>query len=196
MSTADRQSLSWQAKDELLKTFSDKEKENGEVIERRERAIEDQRKKVKALKRYGREVKYLAEDWAPRGKPLPDILALPPPVSLEDDQDDDYMRRQHSEIDRLKNRNRILEDDIRKLSDVRPNASVSVEAKAAPMYDRSAQNTIRGGGVNSVAISTNSLDKQSTLEENRKKEALLREHQAEVDMLKVKIRDMEYELKQ
>ncbi len=64
------------------------------------------------------------------------------------------------------------------------------------MYDRSAQNTIRGGGVNSVAISTNSLDKQSTLEENRKKEALLREHQAEVDMLKVKIRDMEYELKQ
>ncbi len=93
LSAADRQSLSWQAKDELLKTFSDKEKENGEVIERRERAIEDQRKKVKALKRYGREVKYLAEDWAPRGKPVPDILALPPPVSLEDDQDDDYMRR-------------------------------------------------------------------------------------------------------
>jgi restriction system protein len=41
-------------------------------------------------------------------------LALPPPVSLDDDdQDDDYMRRQQSEIDRLKNRNRTLEDDIR-----------------------------------------------------------------------------------
>jgi hypothetical protein len=129
------------------------------VIEKKERTIDDQRKKIRALKRYGREVKYLAEDWAPKGKPLPDILALPPPISLDDeDQDDDYMRRQHSEIDRLKNRNRILEDDIRKLSDVRPNASVSVDARGASMYDRSAGNTVKAGGMNSVAISTKSLD--------------------------------------
>jgi hypothetical protein len=36
-------------------------------IEKKERIVDEQRKKVKALKRYGREVKYLAEDWAPRG---------------------------------------------------------------------------------------------------------------------------------
>lgn len=29
--------------------------------------IEDQRKKVRALKRYARELKYQAEDWAPSG---------------------------------------------------------------------------------------------------------------------------------
>ena len=34
-----------------------------------------------------------------------------------------------SEIDRLKNRNRNLEDDIRKLTDAKPTASVSVEAR-------------------------------------------------------------------
>jgi len=75
------------------------------------------------------------------------------------------MRRQHSEIDRLKNRNRILEDDIRKLTDVRPNASVSIDARGASMYDRSAGNTIKGGGVNSVAISTKSLDNKALLDD-------------------------------
>jgi coiled-coil domain-containing protein 78 len=77
-----------------LKTFNDKEKENAQTLERREKYIDDQRKKIRALKRYGREVKYLAEDWAPKGEKLPDILVLPPPVSLEDDDQDDYMRRQ------------------------------------------------------------------------------------------------------
>jgi len=62
-------------------------------------------------------LKYLAEDWAPPGERLPDLLTLPPPIQLDDDQDDDYLRRQVSEIDRLKNRNRALEDDMRKLTD-------------------------------------------------------------------------------
>jgi hypothetical protein len=85
------------------------------------------------LKRYARELKYQAEDWAPLGKPLPEILTLPPPMSLDDDQDDDFLRRQQSEIDRLKNRNRNLEDDIRKLTDAKPNASVSIEARRSIM---------------------------------------------------------------
>lgn len=54
---------------------------------------------------------------------------MPPPVALDDDQDDDYLRRQQSEIDRLKNRNRFLEDDIRKLTDPRPNISIGLEAR-------------------------------------------------------------------
>jgi hypothetical protein len=37
------------------------------VIEKKEKSIDELRKKIRALKRYGREVKYLAEDWAPRG---------------------------------------------------------------------------------------------------------------------------------
>ncbi len=69
----------------MLKTFTDKERENGQALERREKVIDDQRKKVRALKRYAREIKYLAEDWAPKGETLPDVLVLPPPVSLDDD---------------------------------------------------------------------------------------------------------------
>jgi hypothetical protein len=68
-----------------LKTYTDKEKDNTLALERREKVIDEQRKKVRALKRYAREVKYLAEDWAPKGERLPDILVLPPPVSLDDD---------------------------------------------------------------------------------------------------------------
>ena len=68
-----------------MKTYTDKEKDNTIALERREKVIDEQRKKVRALKRYAREVKYLAEDWAPKGERLPDILVLPPPVSLDDD---------------------------------------------------------------------------------------------------------------
>jgi hypothetical protein len=68
-----------------LKTYTDKEKDNTLALERREKVIDEQRKKVRALKMYAREVKYLAEDWAPKGERLPDILVLPPPVSLDDD---------------------------------------------------------------------------------------------------------------
>ena len=68
-----------------MKTYTDKEKDNTLALERREKVIDEQRKKVRALKMYAREVKYLAEDWAPKGERLPDILVLPPPVSLDDD---------------------------------------------------------------------------------------------------------------
>ena len=69
---------------------------------------------------------------------MPDILVLPPPVSLDDDDQDDFVRRQQSEVERLKNRNRTLEDDIRKLTDARPNASVSIDARGNSVVDRSA----------------------------------------------------------
>lgn len=106
------------------------------------------------------------------------------------------MRRQQSEIDRLKNRNRVLEDDIRKLTDVRPNASVSIDARGASMYDRSAGNTIKQGGLNSVAISTKSLDNRALLDEQQRQQALIKQHEDEVEALNQRIRQMEFELKQ
>ena len=45
---------------------------------------------------------------------------MPPPVALEDEEDDEYLRRQQTEIERLKNRNRNLEEDIRKIGDRPP----------------------------------------------------------------------------
>ena len=42
---------------------------------------------------------------------------MPPPVSLDDDDDDEYLRRQQSELDKYKNRNRNLEEDLRRFTD-------------------------------------------------------------------------------
>ena len=66
--------MAWQAKEELIKTYNEKEKDNQQIIERKDKMIDDQRKKVRALKRYARELKFLAEDWSPPGRPLPDVL--------------------------------------------------------------------------------------------------------------------------
>lgn len=113
----DQAALTWQAKEELIRSYTEKEQDLAQNLERKEKLLDDQRKKLRALKRYARQLKYLAEDWAPLGQPLPEILTMPPPVSLDDDEDDDYLRRQQSEIDRLKNRNRNLEDDMRRVGD-------------------------------------------------------------------------------
>lgn len=37
------------------------------------------------MKAYARSLKYLAEDWAPVGVALPEILIKPPPTRLEDE---------------------------------------------------------------------------------------------------------------
>ncbi len=159
--------------------------------------IDDQRKKVRALKRYARELKYQAEDWAPMGQPLPNILTVTPPVSLDDDQDDDFLRRQQSEIDRLKNRNRNLEDDIRKLTDAKPNASVSIEARRSIM-DKSVQGSAKDA--QSIGMSAIPFHDQSSFDDRALKEELDRyqrkatQYQDEVDRLRGNIRELEIEL--
>jgi len=90
----DQSALTWQAKEELIRSYTEKERDLQQVMDRKEKVIEDQRHKLKALKRYARGLKYLAEDWAPLGQPLPEILTLPPPISLEDEDEDDYLKRQ------------------------------------------------------------------------------------------------------
>jgi len=47
------------------------------------------RAELEALKYWSRQVKYIAEDWAPIGKPLPDVLATGPPTKLSDEDMDD-----------------------------------------------------------------------------------------------------------
>lgn len=43
----------------------------------------------RALKRYARQLKFLAEDLNPIGQLLPEILAYPPPLDLNDDEQED-----------------------------------------------------------------------------------------------------------
>lgn len=62
----------------------------------------------------------------------------------------------------MKNRNRNLEDDIRKLTDAKPNMSVSVDARGhvASAHDRSIQHSIRGPETKSVAASAHFKDEE------------------------------------
>jgi hypothetical protein len=70
------------------------------------------------LKRYARQLKFLGEDLHPIGQPMPDILTQQPPVSLDDEKDDDQQARsQQGEISRLRQRNVELEDNLRTLAD-------------------------------------------------------------------------------
>jgi hypothetical protein len=62
------------------------------------------------LKNYARSLKYCAEDSIPPGQPLPEILTLPPPVKLDDEDDNDFIRQQALEIEKLKRKNRDLEE--------------------------------------------------------------------------------------
>lgn len=75
--------------------------------------MDEKYKQLRALKNYARSLKYLAEDWAPIGQPLPEVLTLPPPVVLDDEDDNEFVKQQQSEIDRLKKKNRFLEEDLK-----------------------------------------------------------------------------------
>ena len=63
----EKQALAWKAKEELIRTYNDKEQDVNQIVDRKDKLLEDQRRKVRALKRYARELKYQAEDWAPLG---------------------------------------------------------------------------------------------------------------------------------
>lgn len=66
-----------------------------------------------ALKNYARQLKYLAEDWAPVGVPLPDILRKEAPTQLDDENSAPLVADQNVEIDRLRKRNRRLEEELK-----------------------------------------------------------------------------------
>ena len=68
---------------------------------------------MRALKNYARSLKYLAEDWAPVGQPLPEVMTMPPPVALDDEDENEFVKQQQAEIERLKSKNRSLEENVR-----------------------------------------------------------------------------------
>jgi len=37
-------------------------------------------------------LKYLAEDWAPMGQPLPEVLTMPPPIALDDEDENEFVK--------------------------------------------------------------------------------------------------------
>ena len=67
---------------------------------------------VKSVKQYARNLRYLCEDWAPVGIPLPDILTKDP-AFLEDEYQSNPDNT--AEIERLRARNKKLENEVRVL---------------------------------------------------------------------------------
>lgn len=82
------------ARQELIRTYTEKEVDVSEKLERSLQKLKKKTVELKSLKNWSRQVKYLAEDWAPIGIPLPDILTRPPPTNLEGFDLDDHGRLQ------------------------------------------------------------------------------------------------------
>jgi len=113
----DSSAVTWSAKEELIRSYTEKEVDLTQRLEKENRRIDEKYKQLRALKNYARSLKYLAEDWAPIGQPLPEVLTLPPPVTLDDEDDNEFVKQQQSEIDRLKRKNRSLEENSRNAGD-------------------------------------------------------------------------------
>ena len=60
-------------------------------------------------------MKNLAEDWAPVGKPLPDMLLMPPSILLDETEEKSYQKAQKSEYERLRVKNAALEQEVKAL---------------------------------------------------------------------------------
>ena len=103
----DRTSQKGRAREELNRSYQEKEAQLQDALKRKEDKVDELYGKLRALKRYARQLKYLGEDLSPIGQPLADILTQQPPVSLEEEGAQEAMRdsRAESELGRLRKRN-------------------------------------------------------------------------------------------
>lgn len=63
----DRTSQKWRAKEELLRSYQEKEAQLHDALKRKEEKADELYSKLRALKRYARQLKYLGEDLSPIG---------------------------------------------------------------------------------------------------------------------------------
>lgn len=61
-----------------MRTYTEKEIELNEKLGRERKQVAQLRLELRGARSYARNLRYLAEDWAPVGVPLPDILAKEP----------------------------------------------------------------------------------------------------------------------
>lgn len=100
------------AREDLIRTYNEKEIDLNEKFEREKNSFKQMQIEMRALKNYARQLKYLCEDWAPVGVPLPEVLSRPVPVKLDDEMLNPTQRDWEAQIDRLKRRNRKLEEEM------------------------------------------------------------------------------------
>ena len=105
------------AREDILRNYAERE---GELMEKLNILNLKNKKintEIQALRKYSKELRYLAEDWAPLGKPLPEILLKGPPVVLdvynEKKRENENM---DSELKRAKKRIFRLEEEISQMT--------------------------------------------------------------------------------
>lgn len=102
-------------REELIKSYSAHEAELVQGLKSEKEFNQSQQRIIRGLRVYARNLKNLAEDWAPLGKELPEILLTPPPILLEDEEKSLTQRGLHYELERLRTKNTDLEAEVKTL---------------------------------------------------------------------------------
>mgnify|MGYP000104790623 CR=1 FL=1 len=121
----DKNILGFNAREDLVRSYREKEVELIEKLDKERTQMRVMKTEVLALRNYSRELKYLCEDWAPLGKPLPELLSRPMPTGEDQPGINGLINAQRGAVDdniveendRLKKRNAKLEEDLRRLND-------------------------------------------------------------------------------
>jgi hypothetical protein len=165
----DKKMVGFNAREDLIRSYREKEVELMEKLDKERGLLRGNKTELTALKNYARELKYLAEDWAPLGKPLPEILSRPMPTGEENQPlnlnqgmrnatEDNILE----ENDRLKKRNLKLEEDVRRMNDQFMNqAGMQPTVKGNSSY-------LNTGNMGSEEVDELRRDKNQLREENEK----------------------------
>lgn len=119
----DKNQLGFNAREDLVRSYREKEVDLIEKLDKERNQYRSTKTELFAVKSYARELKYLCEDWAPLGKPLPEILSRPMPSGEGEPIGREGAGRSVAEDnlieenDRLKKRNLKLEEDLRRMND-------------------------------------------------------------------------------
>mmetsp|Transcript_15321 Transcript_15321/g.15308 ORF Transcript_15321/g.15308 Transcript_15321/m.15308 type:complete len:142 (+) Transcript_15321:580-1005(+) len=97
------------ARKEMIRSYNEQEAELRDKLNK-ELAESDHKNKItKGLKAPSRSLKSLAEDWAPLGQPIPQVLVAPPSRLLEDEDRPIAQRALNQELEKLRIRNASLD---------------------------------------------------------------------------------------
>jgi hypothetical protein len=122
------------AREELIRTYNENIIELKEKNDSNKQAIKTTRMEIRAIKQYAKSLRNLAEDWAPPGVPLPELLVRPPPVKLDDEYGNNNAKNQDDDIERLRARNRKLEEELRMAQDQLVSTSDLVKLKSGDEF--------------------------------------------------------------
>ncbi|CAG9332942.1 unnamed protein product [Blepharisma stoltei] len=103
------------AREEMIRSYNEQEAELREKLNKELAESDHKNKIIRGLKAYARNLKSLAEDWAPLGQPIPQVLVAPPPILLEDEDRPIAQRALNQELEKLRIRNASLDQEVKVL---------------------------------------------------------------------------------